>query len=171
MHECMLRSIYLSISIYLYLSIYLSLSISIYLSIYRCITPKNRGSCVRVCSLTSLGTRPRARVGRLAQRVLGRSAVSTNEKMGRSTSTTPRKVEEPPPTPSRSLFFCCCGSAVDDIAQEVQLQVRAARAPSPLELQHGYANEENEKRGMAAPKFGTFEVTDRIRTLRPLVCR
>jgi hypothetical protein len=50
---------------------------------------------------------------------------------------------------------------VDDIAQEVQLQVRAARAPSPLELQHGYANEENEKRGMAAPKFGTFEVTDR----------
>ena len=42
----------------------------------------------------------------------------------------------------------------------MQLQVRAARAPSPLELQHGYANEENEKRGMAAPKFGTFEVTD-----------
>jgi hypothetical protein len=117
------------------------------------------------------GHEPGARVGRLAQRVLGRSAVSTNEKMGRSTSTTPRKVEEPPPTPSRSLFFCCCGSAVDDIAQEVQLQVRAARAPSPLELQHGYANEENEKRGMAAPKFGTFEVTDRIRTLRPLVCR
>ena len=158
MHECMLRSIYLSM--YLDLSIYLSLHYA-----------QKQNSCVRVCSLTSLGTRPRARVGRLAQRVLGRSAVSTNEKMGRSTSTTPRKVEEPPPTPSRSLFFCCCGSAVDDIAQEVQLQVRAARAPSPLELQHGYANEENEKRGMAAPKFGTFEVTDRIRTLRPLVCR
>jgi hypothetical protein len=163
MHECMLvaRSIYLSIYLYLSLSIYLSIA---------ALRPKTP-ACVRVCSLTSLGTRPRARVGRLAQRVLGRSAVSTNEKMGRSTSTTPRKVEEPPPTPSRSLFFCCCGSAVDDIAQEVQLQVRAARAPSPLELQHGYANEENEKRGMAAPKFGTFEVTDRIRTLRPLVCR
>ena len=81
--------------------------------------------------------------------------------MGRSTSTTPREVEEPPPTPRRSLFFCCCGSAVDDLAQEVQLQVKAARAPPPLELQHGYANEENEKRGMAAPKFGTFEVTGR----------
>ena len=155
----------------LYLSIYLSLSISIYLSIYRCITPKNRERmCPRVFP-DKFGHEAAARVGRLAQRVLGRSAVSTNEKMGRSTSTTPRKVEEPPPTPSRSLFFCCCGSAVDDIAQEVQLQVRAARAPSPLELQHGYANEENEKRGMAAPKFGTFEVTDRIRTLRPLVCR
>jgi hypothetical protein len=154
----------------LYLSIYLSLSIPIYLSIYRCITPKNTCMCPRVFP-DKFGHEPGARVGRLAQRVLGRSAVSTNEKMGRSTSTTPRKVEEPPPTPSRSLFFCCCGSAVDDIAQEVQLQVRAARAPSPLELQHGYANEENEKRGMAAPKFGTFEVTDRIRTQRPLVCR
>uniref|UniRef100_A0A7S0EAC7 Uncharacterized protein n=1 Tax=Phaeocystis antarctica TaxID=33657 RepID=A0A7S0EAC7_9EUKA len=75
----------------------------------------------------------------------------------------PREVEEPPPTPRRSLFFCCCGSAVDDLAQEVQLQVKAARAPPPLELQHGYANEENEKRGMAAPKFGTFEVVNKNR--------
>ena len=162
MHECTnaccALSIYLSISIYLYLSIYLSLHYAQNLM------------CPRVFP-DKFGHEAAARVGRLAQRVLGRSAVSTNEKMGRSTSTTPRKVEEPPPTPSRSLFFCCCGSAVDDIAQEVQLQVRAARAPSPLELQHGYANEENEKRGMAAPKFGTFEVTDRIRTLRPLVCR
>lgn len=107
----------------------------------------------------------------LAQRVLGRGAVSTNEKMGRSTSTKPRKVEEPPPTPRRSLFFCCCGSAVDDIAHEVQLQVRAARAPPPLELQHGYANEENEKRGMAAPKFGTFEVTEPFEPCDPLICR
>ena len=158
MHECMLRSIYLSM--YLDLSIYLSLHYA----------QKQTRMCPRVFP-DKFGHEAAARVGRLAQRVLGRSAVSTNEKMGRSTSTTPRKVEEPPPTPSRSLFFCCCGSAVDDIAQEVQLQVRAARAPSPLELQHGYANEENEKRGMAAPKFGTFEVTDRIRTLRPLVCR
>jgi hypothetical protein len=163
MHECMLvaRSIYLSIYLYLSLSIYLSIA---------ALRPKTPRMCPRVFP-DKFGHEPGARVGRLAQRVLGRSAVSTNEKMGRSTSTTPRKVEEPPPTPSRSLFFCCCGSAVDDIAQEVQLQVRAARAPSPLELQHGYANEENEKRGMAAPKFGTFEVTDRIRTLRPLVCR
>ena len=150
MHECTNACWLRALSIYL--------SISIYLFIYRCMCPR--------VSLTSLGTRPRGESVVLhRQRVLGRSAVSTNEKMGRSTSTTPRKVEEPPPTPSRSLFFCCCGSAVDDIAQEVQLQVRAARAPSPLELQHGYANEENEKRGMAAPKFGTFEVTDRIRTL------
>ena len=101
---------------------------------------------------------------------------------------TPRKVvEEPAPTPRRSLFFCCCGSAVDDLAQEVQLQVKvagacttssgaahgpcapmttqvkAARAPPPLELQHGYANEENEKRGMAAPKYGAFEVVNKNR--------
>ena len=119
-------------------------------------------------------SRPEARACRrsgLAQRVLGRGAVSTNEKMGRSTSTKPRKVEEPPPTPRRSLFFCCCGSAVDDIAHEVQLQVRAARAPPPLELQHGYANEENEKRGMAAPKFGTFEVTEPFEPCDPLICR
>ena len=52
---------------------------------------------------------------------------------------------------------------MDDLAQEVQLQVKAARAPPPLELQHGYANEENEKRGMAAPKFGTFEVVNKNR--------
>jgi len=56
MHAALYLSIYLSLSISIYLSIYLYLSLSIYLSI-AALRPKT--SCVRVCSLTSLGTRPR----------------------------------------------------------------------------------------------------------------
>ena len=98
---------------------------------------------------------------KLALLRLRRTQAPTDAHMGRTTT---KNVDEPPSTPPRkSFFFCCCGSAVDDLAQEVQLQVRAARAPAPLELQHGYANEENEKRGMAAPKFGAFEVVNKNR--------
>ena len=43
------------------------------------------------------------------------------------------------------------------------MQVKAARAPPPLSLEHGYANEENEVRGMAAPKSGVFEVVNKNR--------
>ena len=69
---------------------------------------------------------------------------------------------EPPPRPKRPSLFCCCGG-VEDIVQEVQLQVKAAQAPPPLLLEHGYANEENEARGMAPPKYGAFEVVNKNR--------
>ena len=69
---------------------------------------------------------------------------------------------EPPPRPKRPSFLCCCGG-MEDIVQEVQLQVKAANAPPPLLLEHGYANEENETRGMAPPKYGTLEVVNKNR--------
>ena len=62
-----------------------------------------------------------------------------------------------------SLFECCCG-AIEEAAQEVQLTAAAARAPAPLELDHGYANEDGAARGMAPPRCGAFEVVNKNRT-------
>jgi hypothetical protein len=69
--------------------------------------------------------------------------------------------EEAPPPPKKS-FLCCCGGVVEAV-QEVELTVKAAGKSPPLELSHGYANEENEARGMAAPKSGLFEVVNKNR--------
>jgi hypothetical protein len=37
----------------------------------------------------------------------------------------------------------------------------AFKAPPPLTLEHGYANEEGEARGMAPPRCGCFEVVNK----------
>lgn len=61
------------------------------------------------------------------------------------------------------LFGCCC-AAIEEAAQEVQLTAAAVRAPPPIELEHGYANEEGAQRGMAPPRCGAFEVVNKNKT-------
>eukprot|EP00966_Prymnesium_polylepis_P255139 5894645-Prymnesium_polylepis.1 len=44
---------------------------------------------------------------------------------------------------------------------EVQMTAAAFQAPPPLKLEHGYANEEGEARGVAAPRCGCFEIVNK----------
>jgi len=68
--------------------------------------------------------------------------------------TSTRKVKKP------GFLGCCCGS-IEEVALEVQMTAAAFKAPPPLKLEHGYANEEGEARGMAPPRCGCFEVVNK----------
>ncbi|KAL1524306.1 hypothetical protein AB1Y20_019208 [Prymnesium parvum] len=69
-------------------------------------------------------------------------------------TTSTRKVKKP------GFLGCCCGS-IEDVALEVQMTAAAFKAPPPLTLEHGYANEEGAARGMAPPRSGCFEVVNK----------
>ena len=61
---------------------------------------------------------------------------------------------EPPPPPKKGSFFCCCNVNVEDVRRGVEMTAANLRAPPPLSLQPGHANEEGHRRGMAAPRQG-----------------
>ncbi|KAL3932786.1 MAG: hypothetical protein SGPRY_000558 [Prymnesium sp.] len=46
-------------------------------------------------------------------------------------------------------------------SSQVQMTAAAFKAPPPLALEHGYANEEAEARNMAPPKHGWFEIVNK----------
>ena len=68
---------------------------------------------------------------------------------------------EPPPLPKKSGFFCCCNVDVEDVRRGVEMTAANLRAPPPLSLQPGHANEEGHRRGMAAPRQGWLEVVNK----------
>ena len=61
------------------------------------------------------------------------------------------------------LLACCCGgtSSLDDVVFVAEMAARNLRAGPPVELEPGYANEENARRGMAPPESGIFEVVNK----------
>lgn len=68
---------------------------------------------------------------------------------------------EPPPPPKKGGFFCCCNVDVEDVRRGVEMTAANLRAPPPLSLQPGHANEEGHRRGMAAPRQGWLEVVNK----------
>lgn len=88
-----------------------------------------------------------------------------------TTSSTKRRLEEEPEAGSSGggggqnaggFLSCCCGAAVvADVVEVVEVTSRAMRAPPPLELSPGYANEDGLARGMAPPDSGLIEIVNK----------
>ncbi len=78
-----------------------------------------------------------------------------------STATRAESPPEPPPSKSSCSLCCCFGSIADTVIHETQMTAAALRAPPPIELRPGHANEEGEARGMAGPRFGAFECVNK----------
>jgi hypothetical protein len=71
----------------------------------------------------------------------------------------PTKVNKPQKAPSLISGICLMfGCNVSEMVEEVQMTAAAVNKPAPLSLEPGHANEEGERRGMAAPKWGCVEI-------------
>lgn len=62
------------------------------------------------------------------------------------------------PTLLQRLCFCC---NVNEMMEEVQMTAAALNKPPPLSLEPGHANEDGDRRGMAAPKWGCVEIVNK----------
>jgi hypothetical protein len=74
----------------------------------------------------------------------------------------PTKVNKPQKAPSLISSICLMfGCNVSEMVEEVQMTAAAVNKPAPLSLEPGHANEEGERRGMAAPKWGCVEIVNK----------